>query len=238
MRVLFFLLLLIASCIAFASAAGNCSSLTPQSLTVGRQRITFGGLGVILQPLVGSLPSSDYIVEWSFAWLVERNRTSQYITGEPLSPSKCVSPSDSDFTILPIPNPLEPGSPTEACAEGYDLPCGALLSYIAGEDLDCWMDKKVEPFLNATRTSYYVHYSLPTAPDFQLTAGFHLVDKNVTDYPLENSTVIINEYMYVQKVVIFLCSQDPRRAKRTGFGTSSHFCLFSPSNLDFPLKCA
>lgn len=209
MHVSFFLLLLLASYLPLASAAGNCSSLTPQSLSVGRQRITFGGLGVVLQPLVGSVPSTDYRVEWSFAWLVERNRTSHYVNGIPFSPSLCISPSDTAFRITPIPNPLEPGSPTEPCAEDSNIPCGALLSYIAGEDLDCWMEKKVEPFLNATRTSHYVHYSLPTAPTFELIAGFHLVDKNVTDYPLRNSTAITNEYMYVLK------------SRKTAFGTET-----------------
>lgn len=191
------LLAIFASTCAIVSALGNCSQITPTILTAGRQRYSFGGLGVTLQPMVGSQVSDDYRVEWNFAYLTERNRTLNLISGEPIGYSRCISPSDGNPNpLVPVSNPLAPGIPTQGCSPGFDVPCGALLSYFRGEDLDCWMEAKVEPFFNVTRSSHYVHYSSTSSPDFRFTAGFHLTDKNITVYPLANSTVIENVYTY------------------------------------------
>lgn len=197
MRIFSCIALLFASTLPLVLGLGNCSSVVPTTVVVGRQQYTFGGLGVLLHPLVNSQPSETFYVRWDFAYLTERNRTSHFINGDEIGFSRCVSPSDRTLTLSPIPNPLEPGNPTQPCTEGYDVPCGALLSYIEAHELDCWMEKKVEPFFGATRTSFYVHYTMDSRPGFTLTAGFHLVDKNVTIYPVENSTLVVNTYEYV-----------------------------------------
>jgi hypothetical protein len=180
-----------------ASAAGNCSQVAPITLHRPGSVYEVGSLAAVLFPGSNGVPVPGARVEWKFFSLIERLRIQNDIHGDPLPSSKCNSPSSADFTLSEQPNPFKPANPSESCVPGDDKPCGELLRTLNADDMDCWFEHIIAPFYGTSRESVLVHFSHPSHPDFRMIAGFHLTDDAVTIYPIQNSTLISNRYMYV-----------------------------------------
>lgn len=189
-----FALLAALSVIFGESAGGNCTNIPPIVIDRESVRYEIRAGEVFVFPTHNGHITGDTSLRWNLNMLVERNRTSFDSDGRPVRPS-CIIPGCNSICTS---NPLEPAISSSACSgSNSGKPCGAVVSHVGFEELDCYIEHVKTNFHGFERESVFVHYTHSSYPSFKATSANHLLNGYFDYYPIPNNTLVVNRYVYV-----------------------------------------